>query len=167
MTSPQSLHQVLLKIPIVFDLCSRALKGSESQHHSNKREIVNVSGTYYIRDSKDNLTKIQPGAKGLDNHMNVIFTTFKYYIDHVDDPYAIIFHIHPRFICRHLLGILYHMRPSVEGEQEVSQEYIENSCERGCHGRCSMEQEVHDLRKELNDLRRNFDDLKRLVRPDF
>lgn len=104
-------YQELLKIPTVHDLISREIN-AYTGHPSGKRELVNVSDTYYLRDAKENLTKIQQDTN-ISGRMAVIFDTFEYYTEHSEDPYALFFRplrAQP-FICPTLLNSFYHTRP--------------------------------------------------------
>ena len=117
-----SSYQQLLQIAIVHKLVSRELE-SYRGHVSNKLELVNVQDTYYLRNTKGDLIKIDKECNILSKGMRNIFETVLFYIEHHDDPYAIFFissydnrkhDIHN--INSMLLNILYQTRPTIQSE---------------------------------------------------
>ena len=65
-----SSYQQLLQIAIVHKLVSRELE-SYRGHVSNKLELVNVQDTYYLRNTKGDLIKIDKECKGHISHITL------------------------------------------------------------------------------------------------
>ena len=101
--------QQLLSADIIHKLVSQELT-------KNGEKLVKIEDIYYKKDKKGNLFLFETN----NNHQfKTLFDTFKYYLENIDNPYAIAFYknsMRTLKICPILLLVFYQDKPEIPQE---------------------------------------------------